>query len=156
MGFTIVAKGVNAIDWMEFMKIAISWVISPVLSGFISGGIYLIVKYSVLKRVNSFEAGLKFVPIIYACTLFVNVTPVCNQIFDVVTDAKGSEWVAPYPSWGPIVISISVGIGCGILTGLFVAFVVVPRQKKSIDKSFTQLEEPSDEKTPINPDERES
>jgi len=141
MGFTIVAKGIYAIDWWEFGKIALSWVVSPVLSGIISGGLYLIVKYAVLVKPNSFEAGLKFVPIIYACTLFVNVTPVTNQIFEVVSDSKGETWVAPYPSWGPIVISISIGIFCGIVTGLFVALVVVPRQKKTILQSFTQLEE---------------
>ena len=93
---------------------------------------------------NSFEAGLKFVPIIYACTLFVNVTPVCNQIFAVVAESMPEDWVAPYPTWAPVVISVSIGLGCGIITGVFVAFVVVPRQKKSILLSFTQLEETHD------------
>ena len=54
MGFTIVAKGTGAIDWMEFMKIAVSWVASPVLSGIISVLIYLSVKYAVLVRVLLF------------------------------------------------------------------------------------------------------
>lgn len=49
--------------------------------------------------------------------------------------------MAPYPEWAPIVISIGIATGVGILTGIFVAFYVVPRQKSSILMTFTLLEE---------------
>jgi sodium-dependent phosphate transporter len=160
MGFTIVARGFGAIDWIEFAKIASSWVLSPVLSGIISVAVYMCVKYAVLIKEDPFAAGLRFVPIIYGITLFINVTPVTNQIFYVVEQYKEADYdencgtgcppyAPPYESWVPLVCAISAGIFAGLVTGIFVALFVVPRQRKSIANSFTQLEETIAEKSPI-------
>lgn len=119
---------------------------------------------------------MKVVPFIYACTLFVNVTPVCNQIFSgenendrkytllpqlnntksmsfvVVQGYKGDDWIPPYEEWAPLVISIGVGVAFGIFTGIFVALVVVPRQKEKIESAYSPLiAEGEDETSQLKP-----
>jgi len=97
-------KGGKSVDWNEFKSIAISWGLSPILSGFVSLSIFLLVKYTILVKVsfspssklvlscksfvvlkfiqeNSYELGLRIVPFIYGCTFFVNITLVVSQIF---------------------------------------------------------------------------
>jgi phosphate/sulfate permease len=36
IGFSIAAKGFDSIHWDEVKKIIISWIVSPVVSGFVS------------------------------------------------------------------------------------------------------------------------
>ena len=53
----MVLMGTQGIHWNEIGWIALSWVTSPLLSGIVSGLLYLIVDFSVLRRKEPLEAG---------------------------------------------------------------------------------------------------
>jgi sodium-dependent phosphate transporter len=52
VGFSLCLKGFHGIQWMEIVKIVVSWFLSPLLSGIISTILYLIVDHVVLRRVT--------------------------------------------------------------------------------------------------------
>jgi solute carrier family 20 (sodium-dependent phosphate transporter) len=73
VGFGLVAKGSQGIQWNTIIGIALSWVISPILAGVISVGIYLIIYRFILRAKEPFKAGLAALPIIWGLVIFINV-----------------------------------------------------------------------------------
>eukprot|EP01087_Luapelamoeba_hula_P018723 TRINITY_DN6080_c0_g1_i3.p1 TRINITY_DN6080_c0_g1~~TRINITY_DN6080_c0_g1_i3.p1 ORF type:complete len:457 (-),score=54.66 TRINITY_DN6080_c0_g1_i3:53-1423(-) len=69
LGFTIVAKGADSVNWWEISKIAFSWVTSPILAGTVSVTLYVAVRHIILRRDNSLRAGMWFLPLFYGFTL---------------------------------------------------------------------------------------
>ncbi|XP_045605667.1 sodium-dependent phosphate transporter 1-A isoform X1 [Procambarus clarkii] len=122
VGFSLCARGFQGVNWGTFGKIVASWFVSPVLSGIMSGVIYLGINHFILKKEKPLEPGLRALPFIYGFTLLVNV-------FSIVHDGPSMLKFDVIPWWGAIVISL----GVGILTILVVQLVVVPRQRKAIN-----------------------
>lgn len=54
--------------WDGVAQIFAAWVIAPGIAGCFGAIIFLITKYGVLKRKNSFRAGLYSIPIYFALT----------------------------------------------------------------------------------------
>jgi sodium-dependent phosphate transporter len=73
IGMAIVSKGFRVIKWMEIMKIVASWFISPLLSGVVSLVMFILIRKFILRAQNPLKAGLRFLPLIYTITIFVNV-----------------------------------------------------------------------------------
>ncbi|ELR15426.1 Phosphate transporter family protein [Acanthamoeba castellanii str. Neff] len=69
VGFTLVAKGFDGVEWWQIGKICISWVTSPVLAGLLSFTMYFLVRFFILRRSNSLTLGFRFLPFFYALTL---------------------------------------------------------------------------------------
>ncbi|KAK3855636.1 hypothetical protein Pcinc_036482 [Petrolisthes cinctipes] len=121
VGFSLCARGFNGVNWVTFGKIVASWVVSPVLSGLISSVLYLVLNYFIFKKEKPLEPGLRALPFIYGLTLLINV-------FSIVHDGPSMLKFDLIPWWGAIVTSLSVGL----LTGLIIQFIVVPRLRKSV------------------------
>ncbi len=64
LGFGLVIGGINAIQWGEVGTIALSWVVSPVISAFISYFIFGILQRNILYAMNPTEATKKFLPLL--------------------------------------------------------------------------------------------
>lgn len=73
VGFGLVSQGAKGVQYMQLVTIAASWVVSPLLSGAITVGLFLIINYLVLNAKKPFKAGLISLPIIYAIAVFINV-----------------------------------------------------------------------------------
>uniref|UniRef100_A0A1I8J2S6 Phosphate transporter n=1 Tax=Macrostomum lignano TaxID=282301 RepID=A0A1I8J2S6_9PLAT len=73
VGFSLVAKGTQGVDWMKLGLIVASWFISPLLSGGISVFFFYLVKRFVLTKKDPLEPGLRFLPLIYGFTVVINV-----------------------------------------------------------------------------------
>lgn len=73
VGFGLVAHGAKGLQYMQLVTIAASWVVSPVLSGLITVGLFLIINYTVLNAQKPFKAGLFSLPLIYGVVVFINV-----------------------------------------------------------------------------------
>ncbi|KJE97512.1 phosphate transporter [Capsaspora owczarzaki ATCC 30864] len=73
IGTGIAAFGVDTVDWgwTGVGKIVASWFISPFLSGFISAAIFLISKYTVLVKPNSYARALKVIPVFFFLTFLI-------------------------------------------------------------------------------------
>jgi inorganic phosphate transporter, PiT family len=49
-GFSWVAAGVQAVEWSSLGAISLAWVFTPVMSGTVAAGFYLLIKYWMLDR----------------------------------------------------------------------------------------------------------
>jgi phosphate/sulfate permease len=65
IGFGIVAGGFQAILWKEVSSIAISWVVSPVLSALISYSIFSILQKKILFAMDPIEATRRALPFFF-------------------------------------------------------------------------------------------
>ena len=66
VGFALISKGVNAVQWMTIVKIVISWFASPVLSGVLAIGLYTMVSKMILQAENRVSRACTFLPIFYS------------------------------------------------------------------------------------------
>lgn len=73
VGFGLVAKGANGLQYMQLVMIAASWVLSPILSGIITVALFLLINYLILNARNPLKAGLYSLPVIYGIVIFINV-----------------------------------------------------------------------------------
>ncbi|CAL4115032.1 unnamed protein product, partial [Meganyctiphanes norvegica] len=121
IGFTLCAKGFAGVKWLTVGKIVGSWFISPVLSGLISGILYLGVRNFILKKDKPLEPGLMALPVFYGLTLFINV-------FSIVHNGPALLHFDVIPWWGALVTAL----GVGVLTALFIQVITVPRIRKSV------------------------
>lgn len=64
LGFGGVIGGIDAIRWGETGSIALSWIISPLLSAGISYFIFSILQRNILYAMNPIEATKKFIPLL--------------------------------------------------------------------------------------------
>ena len=62
LGFGVVYAGIHAIYWGEVVKIAASWIISPLLSGIISYFIFKIIMRNIFHNPRPVEAARRFTP----------------------------------------------------------------------------------------------
>ncbi|XP_069106858.1 sodium-dependent phosphate transporter 1-A-like isoform X2 [Argopecten irradians] len=133
VGFSLVAIGIQGINWKKIALIVGSWFISPVMSGVITVFTFWIVKKLVLKRNDPFSAGLKLLPIFYAFTTAVNAFSVFY---------KGSSLLKfdEIPLYGVFILTF----GLALIVTLIVHFVFVPR--------FKARKWPSEEKVEESPD----
>ncbi|KRZ60103.1 Sodium-dependent phosphate transporter 2 [Trichinella nativa] len=76
VGFSLVLRGTRGIDWIEIGRIVASWFISPLLSGFISSMLYLIIRCTVLSAKNPIKCGLISLPIWYFAVVSINLLSV--------------------------------------------------------------------------------
>ncbi len=65
VGFGIVAGGLDAILWKEVSSIAISWVISPVISAIISYAIFSVLQKKILYAMDPIEATRRALPFFF-------------------------------------------------------------------------------------------
>lgn len=76
IGFGLVANGNQGIKWTEVLTIALSWLVSPLLSGAISVILFMAIDRLVLKAKQPFSASLNALPIVYGLTIFVNIVSI--------------------------------------------------------------------------------
>eukprot|EP00128_Syssomonas_multiformis_P004378 Colp12_sorted_trinity150504_noHs@7351 len=112
VGFTLVARGADSVKWWAVGKIAMSWVLSPLLSGFVSVTLFLVVRKFILNRENSVEAGLAALPLFYSVTVGIN-------LFSVTYKGSPLLHFDEIPLWGCFVIVVGGGIVCAALVYVF-------------------------------------
>jgi len=74
MGAGIAAAGFDIVSWSTMVKIAASWVISPLLGGVIAALFLLAIKKSILYKKDKIEAAQKYVPIFVAIMSWAFIT----------------------------------------------------------------------------------
>lgn len=122
IGFSLVCRGGEGLDWESFGMVVGSWFVSPVLSGVISVVLYTIIRYLILNASDPIARGLLCLPVIYGITMFINV-------FTIVHDGSSLLYFDRIPLWGAFVASI----GVGVLVMLGVHFLWVPVMRRKIE-----------------------
>ncbi|XP_054431542.1 sodium-dependent phosphate transporter 1 [Pteronotus mesoamericanus] len=125
IGFSLVAKGQEGVKWSELVKIVMSWFISPLLSGIMSGILFFLVRAFILRKADPVPNGLRALPVFYACTIGIN-------LFSIMYTGAPLLGFDKLPLWGTILISV----GCAVLCALIVWFFVCPRMKRKIEREI--------------------
>ncbi|CAM3390819.1 inorganic phosphate transporter [Helicobacter labetoulli] len=110
LGAGIVAGGFGVVNWIELLRIASSWIISPVLGGFIAVIFLLIIKKSITYKEDKRQAAKKVVPIL----IFV-----MTWAFSLYLILKGLKKVLPKLDFG-------VSVGISLLIAIAVYLIVRP------------------------------
>ena len=121
IGFSLVAKGTQGVQWAKLGQIVASWFVSPILSGLMSSVLFLAIRALILRKPTPLDHGLRALPIFYALTLMVNV-------FSIVLDGPKLLYFDRIPLWGTILLSALVGLLAGFVVHVF----MVPRLRRSI------------------------
>ncbi|XP_073493095.1 sodium-dependent phosphate transporter 2 isoform X2 [Phyllobates terribilis] len=121
IGFSLVAIGSHSVQWMQLVKIVASWFISPLLSGLMSGGLFMLIKFFILNKEDPVPNGLRALPIFYAATIAINV-------FSIFYTGAPLLGLQSFPVWATALLSI----GVAILFALLVWFFVCPWMRKKI------------------------
>lgn len=144
IGFSLVARGTNGIQWLTLGKIIGSWFISPVMSGIMSVFLFWCIRTLILKANNPLNAGLIALPLIYGLTTFINVLsivldgPKCKPISKSLSTENFLIMCVFFlfsvlymdNITAPIAIAISSGIG--LFIAIAIQIFLVPWQRQEI------------------------
>jgi solute carrier family 20 (sodium-dependent phosphate transporter) len=131
MGFSIVAKGFDSINWDIVIKIFISWVVSPACTGVLAFLCFYTLKRLVLEDENSFERAYYTFPIILTITLGINAFYVIFKGMNNLEFTKSLPWYA----------ALGAGLAVGFLVGLVWIFAWGPWARMRIEKYMAAKEE---------------
>ncbi|KAM6361205.1 sodium-dependent phosphate transporter 2 isoform 1-T1 [Alca torda] len=148
IGFSLVAIGTQGVQWMQLVKIVASWFISPLLSGLMSGVLFVLIRFFILNKEDPVPNGLRALPVFYAATIAINVFSI------MYTGAPVLGLVLPM--WAIALISVGVSLVFAILVWIFVC----PWMKRKIESrlkkdaalsriSDESLDKIQDEETPV-------
>ena len=122
VGFALVAKGDSIIDWTTIVEIVISWVLSPLLSGFFAVIIFLFIKYAALIREHPLRNLYRIYPILIFTLFFINALFIIYKGTPALNLENTKLWVS-------MVSSISIGIGCAMI-GYFIGIPLIKKNLK--------------------------
>lgn len=129
IGFGALIGGVDAVHWSEVGRIALSWVISPALSGLFAYLIFSTLQRKILFAMNPINATRKLIPILVFIVLLVFT-------LSVLMNGMGSLHVK-------LSSLETLLIGCGIgLVGAFISFFILRRiylpQEQAVSANTSQ------------------
>ncbi len=81
-GFSSVAIGLEAVDWLNIGRICLGWLLTPLLSGILAASLYGLVKFAILDRPNAIEQLQEWIPWLSALLLGVFGTIVLPPLFN--------------------------------------------------------------------------
>ena len=121
VGFAIAYGGVNAVVGKTMGFIVLSWIISPVLSGFFSFSFFYLVRRFAFYAQNPFERTLKIFPILTFITFTINS-------FFIFYKGSPQLKLKDLPIWISLVTSFSIGTFIALISQIF----YVPYLRKKI------------------------
>jgi len=138
LGFSLVARGTDGIDWWKLGSIVGSWFVSPVLSGLVSGAIFFGINRFIIRKEDAITPGLRSLPIFYGVTIFINLISILldgPDMFKIKTSL---------PDWTEPVFGLLISLGISLIVATVVVIWMVPKLRREI----TDL---ARDQSPINP-----
>lgn len=144
MGAGIAAAGFSIVSWGTMGKIAMSWIISPILGGVIAAIFLFLIKQTMVYKDNKIEASIKWVPIFVSIMSWAFITyltlkglkklwPSIISIFTFLPDTKKPSFL--------------VAAVLGLIVAIIVYFIVKSRvaqnshkmenSREGVNKQFT-------------------
>ncbi len=131
VGFAVVGIGVDAVHWSKVATIAASWVVSPLLSGFLAFSIFMSVQKLILDTKDPLSNARKYVPLYIFAVGF---------ILALVTLLKGLKHIGLDLSYmQSVVVAIVSGITT-MLIGIFAIKRIKIDPDQDVDFRFTNVE----------------
>ncbi|KAG7278264.1 hypothetical protein CRUP_036341 [Coryphaenoides rupestris] len=113
IGFSMVAIGTKGVQWMQLVYIVSSWFISPLLSGLMSGLLFLLIRYLILNKDDSVPNGLRALPVFYATTIGINT-------FSIMYTGAPLLGLELLPVWAIFLITLAGSVVCAGVVWFFV------------------------------------
>ncbi|XP_030226958.1 sodium-dependent phosphate transporter 2 isoform X1 [Gadus morhua] len=113
IGFSMVAIGAKGVQWMQLVYIVSSWFISPLLSGLMSGLLFLLIRHFILSKVDSVPNGLRALPLFYATTIGINT-------FSIMYTGAPLLGLELLPVWAIFLITLAGSVVCAGVVWFFV------------------------------------
>ncbi|KAM9392574.1 sodium-dependent phosphate transporter 2 isoform 2-T3 [Pholidichthys leucotaenia] len=113
IGFSMVAIGTKGVQWMQLVKIVSSWFISPLLSGLMSGLLFMLIRHFILNKDDSVPNGLRALPLFYASTIGINT-------FSIMYTGAPLLGLDTLPVWAIFLITLAGSLVCAALVWIFV------------------------------------
>lgn len=111
VGFAAVGVGVNAVDWGRVGSIVASWVVSPILAGSISYGLFRSVQALILDTEQPFRNAKRFIPFyMFAVGFLIAMVTLLKGLKHVFEDAG-----MKLTFWQSAVYSAGVGVLVAVL-----------------------------------------
>ena len=131
IGFTLVAKGSTAVNWITLLKIISSWFVSPMLSGITSAAIYISIEFGIFRVSNSqrqIERAILALPVLYFITFSINSFSALFDAPQIIFFANGIPW------WGVVLTGFTIGILGALLAKFFIGPNIERKSKKIVSK----------------------
>ncbi|XP_077456138.1 sodium-dependent phosphate transporter 2 isoform X1 [Stigmatopora argus] len=151
IGFSMVAIGTKGVQWMQLVKIVSSWFISPLLSGLMSGVLFLLIRNTILNKDDPVPNGLRALPLFYATTIGINT-------FSIMYTGAPLLGIEMLPVWAIFLITLAGSLVCAALVWMCVCpwmrRKIASRLKKEqalsriSDESLDKIPE-EEEETPV-------
>ncbi len=130
MGAGIAAGGFAVVSWATMGKIAMSWVISPVLGGLIAAGFLYIIKSKILYQENRLESAKKIVPILVSIMAMAFITYITIKgLKKVWMDILEILPFLPEHKHKP---TIGIALVFGLIGAVITYLVIKPRVSKKV------------------------
>lgn len=123
MGFTIAAKGFSSVNVEVVVKIIISWLISPLVSGILAFLFFISVRMFVLRKDNPFMRAYYTFPIVLTIGIGIDLFYVLYKGFKNTSFGEDLRLAVVLP------VSFAVGFVCGLIW----IFLVGPVAKKRVE-----------------------
>ena len=131
VGFAIVGIGMDAVQWGKVGSIAASWIVSPLLAGFIAFSIFMSVQKLVLNTTDPFGNAKRYVPVYIFLVGF---------LISLVTMIKGLKHVGLDLTIGQsYVIAFAVGIAVALVGAYYIRRINLP-ENSSRHARFASVE----------------
>lgn len=131
VGFAAVGIGLDAVHWSQVGTIVVSWIVSPLVAGFIAYLIYSSVLWLILRQDEPLEKAKRYVPVYMFLAAFT---------ITLVTILKGLSHVGLTISTGQsYVLAIAIALGIAIV-GAVVIQRIRPDPKLEKKQHFYTVE----------------
>jgi sodium-dependent phosphate transporter len=137
LGFSLVCRGFEGINWIKIAQIVGSWFVSPVLSGIVSGCIFMLIRRFILNKEDPITPGLASLPIFYGLTIFINIISILLDGPDMLKIDVGN-----LPAWTSSLFGLAIGLAVALCVALGVYLIMVPRLRKSIAHDVKAAKDP--------------
>ncbi len=131
VGFGLLVGGLSAIHWGKLGSVVLSWVVSPLIGGFMAWVIFTFIKRTVLASWNPVRAARRVVPILIFPVATILVLSILYK------GLKNLKLDVPFSQ--ALVIALIVGVLAYIVMKFFLAFRLREIPKKRAD-AFGQVE----------------
>jgi len=109
IGFAVVGIGMDSVHWGKVGQIAVSWVVSPMLSGVIAFSIFMSVQKLILNTDQPFENARKYVPVyIFLVGFIMALVTLLKGLTHVGLDIDGPKTYAIAAGVGLVTMSIGI------------------------------------------------
>ena len=131
VGFAVVGIGVDSVHWDKVVEIAASWVVSPVLSGFLAFFIFMSVQKLILSTKDPLKNARKYVPFyIFAVGFILALVTLLKGLKHIGLDLDTNQ-------------SVLVAIASGFVT-MAIGIIAIKRIKivpdEDVNFRFTNVE----------------